>query len=313
MPERTIIHIDPAIGSTNLGDEIISDAVSSQIMKIFPQSRIIKISSRDIGLWAKKQLLDKADLILFGGSNALSSDPVFGYRQFAMGKIPPFYLNNIVLLGVGWWQYQEKNGFLSKPFYKKVLDNKTIHSVRDSYSKEKLNHMGFENIQNTSCPTMWDLTSFENTIDSKVIFTITDYHPNHVRDTTFIKNITAKFSDICFWPQGTGDVEYLKKLSNEIDMTKIKILKPNLRNFDERLEDNYSYIGTRLHAGIRALQKKCPSYIIPVDNRAVEIAKTESLPLVSNDLAELSASDKYQYKHIKNPDIQKFINQFSQN
>lgn len=59
-----------------------------------------------------------------------------------------------------------------------------------------------------------------------------------------------------FWPQGTGDIEYLKKLSNEIDTTKIKILQPNLRSFDERLEDNYSYIGTRLHAGIRALLKE---------------------------------------------------------
>jgi polysaccharide pyruvyl transferase WcaK-like protein len=307
---KTIIHIDPAIGSTNLGDEIISDAVSFQLRKLFENHRIICISSRDIGTWSKKSVLSNADFIFFGGSNALSSNPVFGYRQFAMGIIPPYYLEKIILLGVGWWQYQDNIGFLGKSLYKKILRGNIIHSVRDVYSKRKMYDLGFKSTLNTSCPTMWDLESFECQIPNKVIITLTDYNKNHERDINFIKAISKKFNHVSFWPQGTDDLNYFQTISSHLDTTKIKLINPSIHAFNESLKDKSCYIGTRLHAGIRALQYQCPTYIIPIDNRATEISKTESLPLISSDLLALEIGQTYRYNHIKNLDIEKFTNQF---
>jgi polysaccharide pyruvyl transferase WcaK-like protein len=40
------------------------------------------------------------------------------------------------------------------------------------------------------------------------------------------------------------------------------------------------YVGTRLHAGIRALQKGRRALIISVDNRATEIGRDTHLPIV---------------------------------
>ena len=53
-------------------------------------------------------------------------------------------------------------------------------------------------------------------------------------------------------------------------------MSPTLEAFDNLLESeiDLDYIGTRLHAGIRAIQKKRRSIIIGVDNRALEMQKT---------------------------------------
>src|SRR5687767_3928820 len=108
-----IVHVDPAIGSTNLGDQIISEAVANQLNLLFSPSRSISISSRDVGAWSR-HLLEKADYIFLGGSNALSSNPLFGYRQLSIGRFNAFNLSRLVLLGVGWWQYQERFGLFAR-------------------------------------------------------------------------------------------------------------------------------------------------------------------------------------------------------
>lgn len=51
---------------------------------------------------------------------------------------------------------------------------------------------------------------------------------------------------------------------------------------------NIDYIGTRLHAGIRALQNSVRSFIIGIDNRAIEMAN-DCLPVLNqHNLSELT-------------------------
>ena len=57
-------------------------------------------------------------------------------------------------------------------------------------------------------------------------------------------------------------------------------VKPSLQALDEILTIDIDYLGTRLHAGIRALQNKKRTLILAVDNRAIEISKDTNLPVV---------------------------------
>ncbi|MGZ5191825.1 MAG: polysaccharide pyruvyl transferase family protein [Flavisolibacter sp.] len=307
--EQLLVHIDPAIGSTNLGDEIISEAVSSNLKLIFPSARIVSMGSRNFGKWSKN-IIKTADIVFFGGSNALSSNPVFGYRQFAMGFLEYLCLSNVVLLGVGWWQYQDRFGPFARTLYKGVLRKDIIHSVRDEYTLKKMHEVGFKNVLNTSCPTMWGLAEFETTVTDSVVITLTDYNRNYKRDLVILKGALEKFSSVYFWPQGTNDAQYLQTFSSFLNIKKIHVLKPSLNALDELLNYRPCYVGTRLHAGIRALQHQCASYVVPIDNRAIEIAKTESLPLVCAELNAIESGAIYHFVNTKKPEVQEFINQF---
>lgn len=307
--KQVVIHIDPAIGSTNLGDEIISDAISVYLRKMFNGSRIICIGSRDVGAWSRR-IMAAADYIFFGGSNALSANPVFGYRQFAVGFLQHLGLRNVVLMGVGWWQYQNSFGPLAPSLYRRMLRKDIIHSVRDEYAKNKLSELGLENVINTACPTMWSLVGFDAAVADNVVVTLTDYNRDYERDVAILNGVLKKFDRVFFWPQGTDDEKYLQTFRTSVNLGRIGVLKPNLYALDEALGAGASYVGTRLHAGIRALQHKCATYIVPIDNRSIEIAKTGSLPLISPQLESIELGAVYGFVHTQRPEVKQFVEQF---
>ena len=71
----------------------------------------------------------------------------------------------------------------------------------------------------------------------------------------------------------TWRYEYLMQLVQNIKIN-LEIISPNLRSFDFILEnEDIDYVGTRLHAGIRAVQKSVRTFIVTIDNRAKEISK----------------------------------------
>lgn len=316
-----ILHIDPAIGSFNLGDEIISKSIDDELRSIFPSERIIRISSRDFGAQSE-QLITKADYVFFGGSNALSSNPIFGYRQFSVGRFGLFKFKKkldqlvalrprkIILMGVGWWQYQENITMLSTLLYKKILRSDCLHSVRDDYTKNKLNEIGITNVENTGCPTLWKLESFDAPINDVAVITLTDYNQNIKRDKAFLRKVCDIFSTVKIWPQGVGDLDYLNCVIDESKNQKIIKLRPNLESLAQALSDGSTYIGTRLHAGIMALQLKAPSYIIPIDNRAAEMSGCESLVLTNPDLSDVLTSSRFNYIANKNPAVDLFKGRF---
>ena len=95
--------------------------------------------------------------------------------------------------------------------------------------------------------------------------------------------LIKKYEKVYFWPQGWNDMEYIKSL-NIKDLESIKIVPPYLKSFDDLLENNdVDYVGTRLHAGIRAIQKKRRALILSIDNRASEISNDIGMNVVPRE------------------------------
>lgn len=288
--------LDPSLkdhygnNSINLGDVIIYESILSTLKELFPKKEIIRISTHSFLEKKHFNILKHKNLKFFGGTNALSSN-VCKYHQWKLSQKKIFFLNpkvkDVILMGVGWWQYQDNPTWATKYFYNNVLSKNHIHSVRDGYTKEKIISMGFQNTLNTSCPTTWELNgrnvNRKNISINNCLFMITDYKQNPVFDNELIKIIIEYYSgEIFFFPQGTLDIEYINSLEvYKANKNKIKVLNRTVEEFQNCIsQNNLNYIGTRLHGGIKCLQCNHDSIIISVDNRAKEIGKDINLPVV---------------------------------
>jgi hypothetical protein len=101
-------------------------------------------------------------------------------------------------------------------------------------------------------------------------------------DKKLFDTLSDLYEEVVFWPQGAKDLKYFKDLSISCEF-----LEPDLEEFRTRLKSGeYDYIGTRLHAGVLALQNNVFTQIIAVDNRASEMSKDIGLPVLSRDLGE---------------------------
>ena len=295
MSER--IHLlDPSIATKNLGDFIILDAVRSCLKTLFPQARFFNSPTHDAIGRASYALNKECDFSFVGGTNLLSSN-MNAYNQWKVNAYDALFLKDIILMGVGWWQYQKGVNFYTSMLYKSLLSGEILHSVRDSYTRQKLSEAGIHNCINTGCPTTWKLTPehceyIPRLKSDSVVFTLTDYKKNPTADSMLLRTLSKSYDNLFFWPQGSKDLDYLQSLPYSLE-----VLSPSLESFDSLLRDSESidYVGTRLHAGIRALQYKRRSIIIGVDNRAAEIAKDINLPFVArekiSDLAQIIAGD----------------------
>ena len=195
-----------------------------------------------------------------------------------------FRKTHIVLLGVGWFQYQNKPDLYTKLLFKTLLDNKMMHSVRDSYTKQMLESIGIKNVLNTACPTMWGLTP-EVCSDipvfkaDSVVTTLTNYRFQAEYDQKMLQMLLDNYKEVYVWLQAIEDYTYLKQLP-EINNDRLHIVAPTLTAYEALLRrGNIDYVGTRLHGGIKALNCKCRTLILAVDNRALEISKDTALPV----------------------------------
>ena len=288
---RNIAVLDTSIVTANVGDEIIMDAVNKELFGIFPNGRFVKIPTHESIYKASLSTIRNADFSVLGGSNILSSK-MNAYQQWKI-SIPKAFLikEKITTLGVGWRNYQESPNFYTKFLLKLLLSKQMLHSVRDSYTEEYLKKLGFTNVINTACPTMWSLTeSHCNEIPTQksdtVVFTLTDYSKDKVNDTLLIETLKRNYKKLYFWVQGRRDDSYLSSFPEDL-ISNISIIGPNLNAYNDFLNSNTcDYIGTRLHGGIRALQKKKRTIIIGIDNRALEKKKDFNIPVI--DRKEIS-------------------------
>lgn len=273
---------NPAICSYNIGNEIIMDSVINVIDELFPNRHIVHIPCTDINRKARYySVYSKFSFV--GGTNILKNN-IFQNGQWDINIHNIIILKNIILLGCGWFQYEkEEISKFTKFGLNHILSKKYFHSVRDSYTQKKLSSIGIESI-NTGCPTLWKLTK-KNTEKiqkkpcDKVLITITDYNRNIERDLSMLKICEEIYSSgIYFFPQGTGDIAYLKELGY---LEKVHVLPPRLTALDKILsEEKVDYVGTRLHAGIRSLQHSARTFIIGIDNRALEMKKDFNIPVL---------------------------------
>lgn len=284
---KKITILDTSNASTNIGDFIIMDSVNKELKKMFKSSMFFYSTTHDKVANHTYNLHKISDYSFVGGTNLLSSN-MNDYNQWKINLFDGLFMKNIILMGVGWWQYQKKPNIYTKYLLKSVLSNHALHSVRDAYTQDKLKSMGINNVINTGCPTMWQLneqhcSSIQVGQSKNVVFTLTDYNKDAVLDQQLINILKTNYNSIYFWPQGSGDLDYFKNLKNIAD---IVVLGGNLDCYDEILNNkdlNVEFIGTRLHAGIRALQKKCRTIILSVDNRAEEKAKDFNLQVLSRN------------------------------
>jgi polysaccharide pyruvyl transferase WcaK-like protein len=289
----TIAIYDTYCGSLNSGDAIIMDAVAEQLNLLFPHEHKVGYPTHyPLSLKAIRRI-KKSRMSFVGGTNLLSSNIHLRSRknQWSIGQIGAFILKkHVILLGCGWKNYQQPNNWKSRLFYQTLLSASHLHSVRDSYSEKKMHDLGFANVVNTSCPTLWKLTTehcaaIPREKAANVVFTLTDYRRHPEADTAMIHLLFNLYDKIYFWIQGAGDLAYLRTLANNEDLKKITLIGPSLHEYDQLLldADNLDYIGTRLHAGIRAMQKKRRSIIIGVDNRAIEKRNDFNLTVIERD------------------------------
>lgn len=290
---KKISIFDASVLTLNVGDEIIYDSVSHELTNIFSMSQFFKVPLHDYPNKYGVKRLKESELAFVGGTNLLTSD-VIKKRQWKYTRLHHILSHNpeLILLGTGWQDYQSDPNLFTSSFYRSVLSENYTHSVRDEYSKEKLKRIGIKNVINTGCPTTWRLTkahcsSITQTKASKVVFTLTDYRPEKIKDIEFINILLNEYETVIFWPQGSKDLEYINSLN--VDMSTIEVIGSNLSSFDAVLKnDNIDFVGTRLHAGIRALQHKKRTLIIGVDNRAIEKKKDLNIPVLDrNELGSL--------------------------
>jgi polysaccharide pyruvyl transferase WcaK-like protein len=194
----------------------------------------------------------------------------------------------LILIGVGWWKKGDLPNQYSKLLYSRLLDKKMLHSVRDNFTLSQFQAMGFKNIINTACPTMWNLTKdhckdIPKNKAKDVITTLTDYDKNPLADQQMLNILSKKYRKVFLWLQGVNDFNYAHLLNLP---TNLELVNPNLEDYDTLLEtQDIDYVGTRLHAGIRALQKKRRTIILAVDHRALEKKKDFNLTVLDrNDI-----------------------------
>lgn len=284
--------------SKNLGDVIINKAVSRELSKLFPNEEIERISTHTYLEKKLYEIIKESRFCFIGGSNLLSSN-IRSYNQWRLSSSRLYYLfpklKEVILFGVGWWQYQCNPDLCTRIFYRKVLSKEYLHSVRDSYTYDKLKRVGKLNVVNTSCPTLWNLDGVScdrrSTMSKDVLLTLTDYNQKPEPDTELIKVLLDYFTGrLYFFAQGSKDLDYLKSLEIYKYNADRFIILECLEEFYQILASNVIYIGTRLHGGIAALEEGCEALIISIDNRSKEIAKDVNIPVL----------DRYDYHGIRN-------------
>lgn len=278
---------DTRIADNNLGNHIIMDAVDGIVDKLFPDAFLLSHSCLDpIGM-TSEGYIQRSKYTFFGGTNMLNA-AMDSYTQWhvasSRGKV-----KDVILLGVGWWQYQGEINAYTAELLHDVLNHKVYHAVRDGYTEKKLRSIGFQNVFNTSCPTMWELTNehcagIPEGKARDVVVTVTNYNQNSELDSKLLHMLSGLYDTLYVWVQGPEDKAYAKRIC-----PKIEVLPPRLSALDELLasSQDVEYVGTRLHAGVRALQHKRRTTILGIDNRALEIRRDTGLPVVERDALDV--------------------------
>lgn len=285
MKINKITIFDTSICTENNGDKIIMEYASKEINNIFKNSFCVNIPTHDVISKPSYSHINSSNYSIVCGTNLLSSN-MNKYNQWKINLFDSTHINNVILLGVGWWQYQGKPNIYTKILLKRVLSKKFVNSVRDSYTEKMLKSIGISNVINTGCPTMWGLT--KNHCDDipryksdNVIVTLTDYNKDLKYDKELLEMIFKHYKKVYFWIQSYDDYDYIKSLL-PLKYKEIEFVMPTLEAYKNILSSSIEldYVGTRLHAGIMALNYKKRTLIIGIDNRAIEMRNDFKLPVV---------------------------------
>jgi polysaccharide pyruvyl transferase WcaK-like protein len=279
---RTVTILDTATASTNLGDQIIMEAVRRETDSLFADAFQYNVVSHEWMGRRSRGLVRRADVSIIGGSNLLSSRMWFR----PLWKITPLDVlqpGEIVTMGVGWYQDQRPADWYSRWLLRHALSSRHLHSVRDSQAERMLIAAGIANVVNTGCPTLWGLSpeACQRIPTGKarnVITTLNTYIKHPDADRMLLATLRERYDHVYFWTQTQEDQAYALELDPALEC-----IEPSLAAFDRLLESpqDLDYVGNRLHAGIRAMQKGRRAVIIEIDNRARSMSEDVALPTVA--------------------------------
>lgn len=290
---------DTSVCTENVGDEIIMDCVKKQLRDMFPQTMFLRVPTHEKITKISYNRMKKTNIGFVGGTNLLASNMRYPINQWNIHLWNTKHMNNVVLMGVGSQNYGDKINLYTKLVYKNALSPKYLHAVRDSYTEGIMRKMGINNVINTGCPTLWSLTkehckSIPTKKSKNVICTFTDYNKDIEKDKKLAQILFKNYDNVYCWIQGSRDYEYITSISD-----KFILIDPHLEEYDNILNSNIEldYVGTRLHAGVRAMQKGRRSIILSIDNRAREMGKDYNLNVIErNDIDKL---EEYIYSEFK--------------
>jgi polysaccharide pyruvyl transferase WcaK-like protein len=280
---RTITLLDTAVASTNLGDQIIMEAVRAELADVLSGQMVFTVVSHEWMGAQSRKLIRHSDWTISGGTNLLSSRMWFR-PIWKVTPIDGFFHLNVILMGAGWYQYQHAPDPYSRWLLKNLLSRDCLHSVRDSYALKRLASIGITNTVNTGCPTIWKLTlehcgNLPKKKAPDCVTALNSYNglKNPAADRRLLQILQQRYNRIYMWVQTHTDCEYARSLD-----ANVTFLSPSVTALDAILTSELSidYVGNRLHAGIRALQKGRRAVILEIDNRAREMGHDFGLPTV---------------------------------
>ena len=289
---KTVVLFDPGIRSLNKGDEIIMRSAEYELRRagLLENSYVIHSAThapvvtfyQNTAQNPRIRVYDNADLKLICGSNLLWKNllkprPVFNVNLW---NCRPY--RDSTLMGVGVGQADSRTNLYTKMLYSKILKKDALHSTRDDAAADFLTSLGYKAID-TGCPTMWRFTpDFCSGIPAEkaenVIFTLTDYGKDRQYDQMLIDALKRHYKRIYFWIQGVFDLEYLESFENTDG---IETVPPSVDAYSEVLsKPDIEYVGTRLHAGMFAMQHKKRTIILAIDNRVRDMKKVYDLHVI---------------------------------
>lgn len=290
------ILFDTSSGSQNMGDYIIVESVERELKEKFNNDFWVKYATHTPVTHFYQNMKEnpiykyckEADYKFLAGTNILQYQMLRPWANWNINIFNCSSYKDVILVGSGVNPNRTNMDLYTRKLYTKILNKNYIHSTRDEKTKEILEKLGFKAI-NTGCATTWILTkehcsNIPKDKKENVIFTLTDYCQDREKDQKLIDILNRNYKKVFFWIQGSEDLNYFNSFKNIENIIKVG---PNLNTYKEILEkENVDYVGTRLHAGIYAMQKYVRSIIIIVDNRARDMKKNYNLVTIERENIE---------------------------
>lgn len=320
--ENTLL-LDTSVGSLNKGDDIIMKCVKQQLKQVTKSSYLLTLPTHVSPFhWyqvarnsyrVRKYSFAKYKFV--GGSNLLTMDMLTHFPQWNINIFNYGPLRGSILVGVGAGKGDKVN-FYTRQLYKKVLSHEYYHSVRDERTKKIMEEMGFKAI-NTGCATMWSLTpefcrEIPTDKSESVVFTLTSHSKDFEKDQLLINTLNKNYKNVYFWIQDSEDYNYFNSLKN---IESINIIPPTLEDYENILNTDIDYVGTRLHGGIFAMRHKKRSIIISIDERAEGMRESYNLNIIGRNeitrLDQLINSKIITEVNVDFDSVNQWLNQFS--
>lgn len=279
-----VIVFDTALHSLNMGDVIIQHYCKKVLEEVYAGKEMVHVPTHVLPSRNELDTIPGVKNKVVCGTNLITPH----FEEFTSWKMPEnlYGYKDIIALGVGWGYYCDDISPTSVYVYNNILSKNGLHSVRDSYTEKKFKQMGIKNVINTGCPTLWALNKEHCSHipigkAKNVITTITDYDRDIESDSAMLEILLKEYETVSVWIQGNDDLDYLNDL---IDRARVEIIPNNFDLYSKALmRTDIDYVGTRLHAGIHALNHRIRTLIVAIDNRAIEMGKDVNLPIIMRD------------------------------